>query len=553
MSILLAAAYLLPNHYFPWTCFHAEALAAAAMLIPALWVCLSSQGATRLYTSAWLVTLAMLVAFLQYVFGLIPLWGTFWISAAYLLGLLISLQCGDRWERMAPGQCLEYLAYAFVLASLLSLPIELTQWLDLSWSTPLLMQASNIQRPFANMAQPNLLADLYLLGVVGVSWLYGRARIPGLLAWGVIALFLLGTALTGSRAAWINVVVLLFFYRYLRPQSTGRGQARVVMGLAAFFFVCALVAPKVQVLLLQADQLDGLRQFSVASANSRISVWKMMARASLESPWFGFGWGQVIKVNFVFPDAMDVERGLFGQSHDLFLDLVLWNGYPLGILFSLAIVAWIWKLLRLQHDRANAHVQAVVAILCLHSLIEFPIYYSYFLFPAGMLMGTVQSQLEGEPVLEVRYGFMALLAAGFFVLVVTTRDYFQIERSFYALRLESRGYLTELDKKTPHSWALTQMEEHLRISRIEANDQISPLELAHMEDVVRATPGAYIMFKLALNYGLTGKREKASFWLKQICYKSFVSQCDEARQKWQLATEKYADKKLMGWPFPQDN
>ena len=74
-----------------------------------------------------------------------------------------------------------------------------------------------------------------------------------------------------------------------------------------------------------------------------------------------------------------------------------------------------------------------------------------------------------------------------------------------------------------------------------------------MEDVVRATPGAYIMFKLALDYGLNGNQEKASFWLRQICYKSFVTQCGEAKDKWQKAREKFSNEKLMAWPLPSDN
>jgi hypothetical protein len=244
---------------------------------------------------------------------------------------------------------------------------------------------------------------------------------------------------------------------------------------------------------------------------------------------------------------------LFGQSHDFFLDLALWNGLPIGILFSIAFTVWIWKILVLTRTSYNAHVQTIVTILCLHSLIEFPIYYSYFLLPAGMLIGTLESQLEKkEAFMLPRYSGAALLAAGILVLTVSVRDYFLIERSFYALRYESRGYLTDQDRLTPKTWALNQLEEHLRISRSEPNPAVSQTELEHMEDVVRVTPGAYIMFKLALNYGLTGNQDKAKFWLNQICNKSFVKQCDEAKQKWQIAVEKYSGQKLMDWPLTQE-
>jgi len=550
MALPLAAAFVLPNHYYPWSCFHSEALGAAAMAIPLLWVFLVKPGRFNVYRSSLGVATVLLLALLQYLFGLIPLWGTFWISAVYVLGFFLSLHCGWAWERWRAGQCMDYLAIAMLIAAVVSLPIECMQWLGVQWSTPLLMQASNAQRPFANLAQPNLLADLYLLGVLAASWLSSQRNLPAWLAWLLAALFMVGAALTGSRAAWVNVGVVLIFLGHVNRHTLNWRKIGLAAALVSLFYALAVLGPQLQAIHQDSVNISSAPQFSTSSANSRLTAWKVLGLASLQSPWFGYGWGQVIKVNFVFAEGMNMERGLFSQSHNLFLDLILWNGYPLGILFSLGLVLWVGKLLRLPKTPGHTHVQAAVLILFLHSMIEFPVYYTYFLFPAGMMLGTVQAALERKPVFTLpRYTGLALAVLGVAVLFVTARDYFLIERSFYALRYESRGYTTELDRTTPRTWALNQMEEHLRVSRSEPSGNLDAAQLAHMEDVVRATPGAYIMYKLALDYGLAGNTEKASFWLQQICEKTSQSLCTEARQKWQAATEKYISPPLMAWPL----
>lgn len=551
MAALLAMAFILPNHYFPWSSFHAEALAAVAIAIPAIWISLRFKESFRLYVSNVIIYIAIIVALVQYGLGLIPFFGTFWICAAYLLGFSILLQIGDVWERVHPGQCMDYLSMAFIIAAMVSLPLEFMQWLDMSWETPLIMHVPNIQRPFANMAQPNLLADLYLLAVIGVSWLYEKNYFSSVSATFLAAAYLVGAALTGSRAAWINVFVLLVYATLLKPKQNSIKHLRACVLLAIFFFVCANAGPKIQNLLLSRDGLDVMRQFSVDSTQSRLAVWKMMFLASLLSPVWGYGWGQVIKVNFVFEDAKGVEPGLFSQSHNFFLDLVLWNGYPLGVFFALLLVWWIWRLIHLERDSSNWHIQIAILILCVHSLIEFPLYYTYFLFPSGLMLGSRQARIFEKMVLQgSAHVHRFILVIGLVILAVSIRDYFLIERNFYALRFESRGYLTDVPKAAPNGWALTQLVEHMRFSRSEAYRGATPVELQNMENIVRVTPGAYIMFKLAVNYGLNENTDRAKFWLKQICYKSFADQCDIARENWKRAEKKQTTTPLMPWPLP---
>lgn len=549
--MVLALAYVLPNHYYPWTSFHAEALAAFAALMPVLWLALKGADALELAPDSLLVLLAILVALLQYAAGLISYWGTAWVVLGYLLGLLVSLQFGAIWERYFPGQCLDYLAQAFVIAAVISLPMQWMQWLGLSWETPFIMNAPDYRRPFANMAQPNLLGDLHLLAVLGLSWLHGRKRISGMFGTVLAACFLLGAAMTGSRASWINVLFLMGFSTLHAPSQSPRAWRRIVVALGLFFFVCANVAPWIQSQMLGDMDMDTLRQFSTGSSKSRLAVWKMMGLASLQSPWWGYGWGQVVKVNFVFEEAMGVERGLFNQSHNILLDLMLWNGYLLGTLFFVGLVWWVWRVLALEKNGANWHRQACIMVLCLHCMVEFPIYYTYFLLPLGLLLGSLQAQIWPRGGLSLhRHWRWLMLGVGCIMLYVSVHDYFIIERNYYALRFETRGYQTTEPKEPPKGWALTQLVEFLKVSRQVDRSGYTPAEFQQMEEAVRVTPGGHTMFKIALAYGLAGDAQRATFWLRQICDKLLQDQCAIAKFNWNAAIARHSDEPLMAWPLP---
>lgn len=550
MALMLALAFVVPNHYLPWNSFHAEVLAALAVAIPCLWMSLLTKQRAKVYTSTLIVVGALGVALVQFACGLVPLFGTFWLTMAYLVGLLLALQIGEIWEKERPGQLLEFLALALIIAALLSLPIEVIQWLDLPVHSDFLMLAPDIRRPIANIAQPNLLADLYLLSIVGVSWLHANRRLPGTAAMVLIAVFLAGTALTGSRAAWVNVGVLLLFCTLLKPKPSSAFQSKAAVFMAVLFMACVVTAPLLQEQLLNIGGRDA-PQYSTASAYSRLSVWKMMFAATWLSPWWGYGWGQVIKVNFVFEDALGVERGLFGYSHNIFLDLILCNGYPIGLLFIGGLLWWAWRVMRMERDLPQWHVQAMVAILAVHSLVEFPLYYTYFLLPVGLLLGSVQPYAGGRSYGSVPKlaGFVVLLA-GVLVLAITVKEYLAIERSFYALRYESRGMVTSLSSSPPKVFALTHMAEHLRFARSAPDPAATQSQFETMEDVVRVTPGAYIMYKLAKNYGLAGNRDKAAFWLRQLCDKTDVTQCKQAREKWEWSVQQGLSPQLIPWPLP---
>lgn len=491
----------------------------------------------------------MFVSLLQFVTGLVPFKGTAWIVFAYFCGAALAIMVGDMWEQEAPGQALDYVALALTLAAVVSLPMELMQWLGLFWETPLIVMASSLRRPVANLAQPNLLADLFLMATVAVSWLRVQGRLPAWLALVMAGLFLLGAALTGSRAAWINVLVMSGMVLYGNMRLKGLPTPRTVAMLCLVFFIVVFVGPSIQQSLIPL----GGGEYTLDSSHARLTAWNMMFHAVWERPWAGYGLGQIVQVNFVFENNFGMERALYNQSHNIALDLILWLGIPLGVLALLALCRLLWVVVRVMPTLHHWHVTSIVLIAVAHSLVEFPLQYTFFLFPVALLLGT----LYGSSIL-VQHRISAVWSrcswgVALVIAVSLVHDYALVERNFYALRFESRGLETSEPKAPPDTWILDQMREHLRVSRLDPAGVFTLQEFAHMEQVVRLTPGPFIMLKLAMAYALNQQPEKARFWLGQICTKTDLNQCEVAQNRWERTPVHNEHRALGPWPLKGTN
>src|SRR5690606_31370645 len=103
-------------------------------------------------------------------------------------------------------QWLFYIFLAFLIASIISVWLQLRQWLLLDGSIWVADLPPN-GRPFANIAQPNLLSTLLIIGLLSILYLYENKRIQNFTA-GLSTLFLLfGIALTFSRTAWLFSII----------------------------------------------------------------------------------------------------------------------------------------------------------------------------------------------------------------------------------------------------------------------------------------------------------------------------------------------------------
>lgn len=546
-ALALSLSWLLPNHVPPWLAFHADAWAALVLTVVAAGVLLQDRKTTEWHGLAVLTAALIVVVALQYAFGMIRQFGVMWINIAFLFGFLLALLVGSSWERATRLQCADMLFTAVVVAAVVSVGLQLHQWLDWEPVGPWILKSSG-SRHFANMVQPNQLASLLFLGVLGCAWMYLRGWMYGYIAVFLAMCLLFGLALTESRTGWINALLIVTAtVAYRRLPGVGRLPS-VAISLAAFYLLCVVSLPALNETMGTSGIPVQLR--SIAD-NTRISLWKMLVEAAALRPWTGFGWGQVSHAQFLMSIDQMYPGASLQQAHNLVLDLVLWNGVPIGLTVAALLGWWAWQAIRRVSDPFQLVMFLFLVVLFAHAMLEFPLQYAYFLLPAGLMMGALDSSLGFRVAFQTPKwlaGSIVLAVAA--MLSVTIRDYFRVETSFYGLRFEQRKIKTSIPPVPPDVLVLTQWHDYVYLARLDPSQVHGVQDLVWAGDLVRTMPSALGMYKLASMLVFAGRPDEAQQWLKVLCRVNPQPQCEIIRAMWLEQTTKHTLMAAVPWPLP---
>lgn len=544
----VAIAWLLPNHYFPWTSFHMDVWMATAFAMAAAAVLLRTTQRYSVNALQWLAMGVLVVPAIQWAFGQIHFQGVAWVNFLYLLGLLIAMLTGSQWEAHSPGQPTHALFLAIVIASIASVGMQLHQWLGLDvleiWIMP-----DNYGRPFANLGQPNQLATLHVLALLGLTWASLHKVLRSSVAVGASLFILFGLALTMSRTSWVGlawVLVCAWAWRGIWPQRA----LPWVFTLLALWFVLNLVSVlelREAVLGNHVVVVDHLSR-ATAMRENRPAIWSMLMDAASLHPWLGWGWGQVQWANLAVAAEHSPKATYFAHAHNIALDLAIWMGIPLALTVMGFLGWWLWRQLRSVSEPTHAVQLMLVLVMVNHALLELPLHYAYFLLPLGLVVGA----LDGR---AARTAWMALprwiIAVAWLVaitlLVLLIRDYSRVEPEYQKLRFEWARIKTD-PAQAPEVLLLDQFPAFVRAVRLEARPGMRAEELKLLYDVSMQFPSTAMLGKLARSQALNGEPQHAARTLRTLCKVVPSEQCVAMERVWRDDARHTPALQAVGWP-----
>lgn len=287
---------------------------------------------------------------------------------------------------------------ALVTAGLLSLipatiQIFRPEWSDGTW----IAHVGGHGRAGGNLRQPNHLSSLLLWSVAALVWLHDswvEKRTP-ITAWRVattiafIAL-LFGDVLTVSRTGTVCVVLLALWGVFDKNLSR---YSRVLLWLAPLIYALCWFA------MSQWHGAGGVEGFAGSAqlqksdpSSSRFGIWANTLVLIQQNPWLGVGWGEF---NFAWTLTPFPGRpvAFFDHTHNLPLNLLVELGIPLGTLV-LVLLGWsLWKAFVACRITPQPHSTMVrtafvmVLMIAVHSMLEYPLWYAYFLLPTAFALG----------------------------------------------------------------------------------------------------------------------------------------------------------------------
>ncbi|HCQ62327.1 MAG TPA: hypothetical protein DIU50_12320, partial [Acinetobacter nosocomialis] len=163
-AFLMSAAWLIPNHYMPWLAAHSDFLAFLALLI--LSIVFVKQNQIILLPLPFIyLSLSAFIPILQFMAGKIFFLGDALIAVVYILGFVLALLFGFLIERKNK-EIYNWLFFLILFNGLISVYIEINQWLLLSNGSIWFVDLSQSSRPYANFAQPNTCATFLSMGLI---------------------------------------------------------------------------------------------------------------------------------------------------------------------------------------------------------------------------------------------------------------------------------------------------------------------------------------------------------------------------------------------------
>jgi O-antigen ligase len=521
-AVALVLSWLTTEHFLPWVSWHAEALVFLGVFVVAWFAAVARwRAAPSDRVPVPLIALPFglfaLVALAQLLTGTMMFGGdtvVVWFYAGLCVACLtMGFVCGAVPEAGPPCKpaarwsAVDWLALALVVGTIASVVVAFAQVFDLWENSAWIVRMPDLRRPGGNLAQPNQLATLLVMGIASVAYLHLSRRLTALVAAAVCLFLGAGLAATESRSGVLGLGALLIWWQFKRP-AVASGRSRWLAPAAAVVFLGMYLAwPH---LLDSLQLLEGRPESRLIQGDLRLAVWRQLLEAAWQRPWWGWGILEVAEAHNSVAHAHAVNNP-FSYSHNLVIDWIVWMGLPIALMLTLTCAVWLWRRLRAASNHTTWYCIAVALPLTTHSMLELPFAYAYFLAPVMFLLGVLEASLGVKSV--ARIGLRPILAALLVIsaaMLWSAAEYFTIEEDFRIVRFEQlRIGHTAADHHRPEVLLLTQLGILLTGSRIELRPDMPPAEMEQLKKLALRYPWVATQYRYALALALNGQQQEA--------------------------------------------
>ncbi len=341
---------------------------------------LNTTGRRPVSTPAWAPELALGVL-------LVLAWLAPWSPSPQpnTVPLLVSWACIDLLLLWSPRLQALDVARAWAVAALVSSVMGLIQYFGAAEAFGPWLHVAALGEANANLRQRNQLATLLAIGMLAVLWWQAHGLRTRHALW-MLALLAIGNAATTSRTGLLHMLLvcgLVMFWAWRSRSPMPRLSPRLAFWTLAMYLLANWGLPWCLGLLTGQDVIDALtRMGHNEGCGSRRVLWANVVELIGQKPWTGWGWGELKYAHYITAYEGGPEKRfceILGNAHNLPLHLAVTLGLPVTAALGLALLAALaWAQPWTSASPTHQLAWSVLAVIGLHSLLEFPLWYGPF-------------------------------------------------------------------------------------------------------------------------------------------------------------------------------
>ncbi|MGH6625925.1 MAG: PglL family O-oligosaccharyltransferase [Burkholderiaceae bacterium] len=304
-----------------------------------------------------------------------------------VLPLIVSWLCvvGLLLLGAAPGA--EGVSRAWLAAALISSLLGLLQYFNLARFFSPWVDVAPLGVAFGNLRQRNQLASLTSIGLLALLWLVASGRLHGYALW-MVLLLAVGNAATASRTGLVQLAVIALSVVGWGGAARAQRLRLCLAALAAYAVAAGALPWLLHRFTGHAGSSVLIRLAEDLGCSSRTLLWSNVLHLIAQQPWLGWGWGELDYAHYITLYPGERFCDILDNAHNLPLHLAVELGIPAALLGCgglgwLVLRAKPWR----ETDPTRQMAWGVLAVILLHSLVEYPLWYGPFQMALGLCLG----------------------------------------------------------------------------------------------------------------------------------------------------------------------
>ncbi len=395
--------------------------------------------------TSWALNIGTLLMYLGYVLG---------AAAATWIGYLLASSVPWEWMEKAVTR-------VFLVAAVIAAAGSLMQYFGIDGTWMGLSPSAEPGRTYGFVRQPNHQSTFLNVALAGLMYLRVKRNLRNTTWYLLLPLFVLAIVSTGSRTGIVQLLILLVLNFWMHRIQAGRSIWEVLVALVASW---GLLYVGNEVLNVAFYGVNKITQTSNEGLGLRGAIWTSTWFMIQEHPWLG----HVIhsfQPSFLLQGHAVTVKMVMENPHNMFLQMAFEFGIPMAFALYSAIF-WLCMSLLMNMPKTEGAQLVGGGVICIliHAQLEYPLWYSHFLFPfmflVGIYLATMRSgagqSLVGmivvRPATRWIISLLSFCFAGILIVasITANRDFYNLTPLF--TRFDSASLLEKTERAKDVFW-----------------------------------------------------------------------------------------------------